>query len=88
MAEYPVEFKFEITPTPFGTVGFCQTFGTEGAALIAGIGAATLVLLLSLAFNLDWKTALLVTLLSGGTVGTITYFTCKGVEAGVPIALR
>ena len=91
MSEIKPEIEMRL-PSPisgtFGTIGYCRTFGTTGGTLFAGAGIGVATFLLLIFFNVDWKTALLAALASGGTTAIATYFTCKGVEAGVPIAVR
>ena len=78
----------------FTTIGFCKTLGVKKATLIgAGIGAAGgafYAWLLNKKFPISTEKKLMYiiggALIGGGVIGLGSYFTCKGVEYGVPIS--
>lgn len=77
-----------VSPTPFTTIGFCRTVGSQGAALITALGAGCLTALIGYLGKLDWKIIVLASIAAGGFAGAVAYFTCKGVEAGIPLEVK
>ena len=77
----------------FAQVGFCKTLGgSTKAPIITGLGTAVLVGVGVYVMAADPKppiyTLIGTALLVGGIVAAITYFTCSGVEIGIPIKRR
>jgi len=73
---------------PWFTVGMYKTFGKTGSTILIGGGLGALTFILAAASGVDWKTALIASLILGGFAGAITYITMAGVEAGIPVAYR
>ena len=81
----------------FALVGFCSTFGTLNATLLAGaIGAGLGYLVGNMVISSNPEmteqektTALFITTAGGAMVLAVpTYFKCKGVKVGIPITKR
>jgi len=75
-------------PTEWGTIGFCQALGAQNASILVGGGIAFLTFFITLGVTNDGWKALAIAIVLGAIASGITYFTCRGVEAGIPIAMR
>ena len=73
---------------PFLTVGYYKTFGVVGGTILASAVAGGLTLLITYYATKDLTGALISALIIGGLAGILAYITGKGVEAGIPIAVR
>jgi hypothetical protein len=68
--------------------GMYKTFGKWGSTAIVGGGIGFLTFLFTALAGVNWKTALIASLITGGIAAGITYITMSGVEAGIPVAAR
>lgn len=78
----------EVPTSPFTVIGFYKTVGTVPATILIGGGTALITFLISTyLLKTSWQEALIYALITGGIFGSIAYFTGKGVEAGIPVAV-
>jgi hypothetical protein len=68
--------------------GMYKTFGKWGSTAIVGGGIGFLTFLFTALAGVNWKTALIASLITGGIAAGVTYITMAGVEAGIPIRAK